>query len=133
MFPQLSFPQRENKTSLRCNNRVLRLPAIVSLNTTFAGRRRTLLLNVKPARMSENLLDVLGESETYFLPSGWKLENHELKFSSRLPLRNIHHIPVRGPRATEFQFFVHRVTTYARRSGSRAPRLSGFLSSAAAA
>ena len=52
----------------------------------------------------ENLLDVLGESETYFLPSGWKLENHQLKFSSRLPLRNIHHIhvPVWGPRATEF-------------------------------
>ena len=81
----------------------------------------------------ENLLDVLGESETYILPSGWKLENHELKFSSRLPLRNIHHIPVRGPRATEFQFFDHRVTTYARCSGSRAPRLSRFLSSAAAA
>ena len=40
----------------------------------------------------ENLLDVLGESETYFLPSGWKLENHQLKFSSRLPLRNIYHI-----------------------------------------
>ena len=39
------------------NNRVLRLPAIVSWNTTFrpgnsiAVRRRTLLLNVKPARM----------------------------------------------------------------------------------
>ena len=60
----------------------------------------------------ENLLDVLGESETYFLPLGWKLENHQLKFSSRLPLRNIHHIPVRGPRATDlkFQFFDHRVT-----------------------
>ena len=65
----------------------------------------------------ENLLDVLGESETYFLPSGWKLENHQLKFSSRLPLQNIHHIPVRGPRATEFQFFYHRVTTYARNVG----------------
>ena len=38
------------------NNKVLRLPAIVLLNTVFnktiAGRRRTLLLNVKPARMS---------------------------------------------------------------------------------
>ena len=58
----------------------------------------------------ENLLDVLGQSETYFLPSGWKLENDQLKFSSRLPLRNIHHLPVRGPRATQFQFFYHRFT-----------------------
>ena len=89
-----------------------------------------------------NLLDVLGESETYFLPSGWKLENHQLKFSSRLPLRNIHHIPVRGPRATEFQFFDHRIRKpYVLQlmqgvpgaDGSRAPRLSRFLSSAAAA
>ena len=46
------FRKEKNKTSLRCNNRVLRLPAIVLLNTTFARRRRTLLLNVKPARMS---------------------------------------------------------------------------------
>ena len=36
------------------NNRLLRLPASVLLNTvtTIAGRRRTLLLNVKPARTS---------------------------------------------------------------------------------
>ena len=98
MFPKLSFPQRENKTSLRCNNRVLCLPAIVLLNTMFAGRRRTVVECKASENVYENLLDVLGESETHFLPSGWKLENHELKFSSRLPLRNIHHIPVRGPR-----------------------------------
>ena len=42
----------------KTNNRVLRLPAIVLVgrkivfNKTIAGRRRTLLLNVKPARMS---------------------------------------------------------------------------------
>ena len=49
------YYQEKDKFS---NNRVLRLPAIVLLNTnvvfnkTIAGRRRTLLLNVKPARMS---------------------------------------------------------------------------------
>ena len=60
----------------------------------------------------ENLLNVLGESETYFLPSGWKLENHQLKFSSRLPLRNIHHLPVRGPRATVFWSSFYNLSTH---------------------
>ena len=50
----------------------------------------------KENRKIEHLLDVLGEPETYFLPSVWKLENHQRKFSSRLPLRNIHHLPVRS-------------------------------------
>ena len=69
----------------------------------------TTLISAK--RKIKHLLDVLGESETYFLPSGWKLENHQLKFSSRLPLRNIHHLPVRGLRAGQFQFFDHRFTS----------------------
>ena len=75
----------------------------------------------------ENLLDVLGESETYFLPSGWKLENRQLKFSSRLPLRNIHHLPVQGPRATQFQFFYHIVLQLIQGAPDRALRGSvGF-------
>ena len=56
--------KEKKKDQYTVNNRVLRLPAIVLLNTTFrpgnswiAGRRRTLLLTVKPARMSvKNLI-----------------------------------------------------------------------------
>ena len=104
MFPQLSFPQRENKTSLRCNNRVLRRSSSNRfIEHDVCWKTKNSVVECKASEnVCENLLDVLGESETYFLPSGWKLENHELKFSSRLPLRNIHHIPVRGPRATVF-------------------------------
>ena len=69
----------------------------------------TTLISAK--RKIKHLLDVLGESETYFIPSGWKLENHQLKFSSCLPLRNIHHLPVRGPRGRQFQFFDDRFTS----------------------
>ena len=48
-----AFSHRARCTKTTLNNRVLRLPAIVLLNTKpIAGRRRALLLNVKPARMS---------------------------------------------------------------------------------